>query len=319
MDFRTLANLLATPIEYGFDTLRAFRWSKASPLCPKEKQVHYDIILLAHTVEKGLSISNPRKKFGVEKITMLLHHLSQYDEKWGVFPLEKAYGCLNAYVEWHEEEKFDLGDFGKNIKVFLKRCKHLQLTPRGGVKDISLSEITPDLALEDALNRRASCRRFLLEPVSGELIDRVAKIATRTPSQCNRQSSRIHYYSDREQINELLKLQGGAEGFRESIYNLFVITSEMSAWSGVKARSQSYVDASLTSMQVLNACQSLGLGTCPLSLAVTNSKEKAMCKVGNISTGERLVLMIVFGHPEKIDLIAARSERMPINEVLINH
>jgi len=319
VSIRTIANLLATPVEYFFDAVRIFKWSKASPLCPINKKLHYDILLLAHTVEKGLSVTNPRKKFGVEKITSLLNFLEKYDAKWGVFPLEKSYGCLLAYVHFHEKEKFDLGDLGLSINAFLNRCSSLGITPKGGLKEISNNDILPCIAQETALNSRFSSRRYEPRIVPHELIERIGTIASRTPSQCNRQSSRVHYYSRREDIDKLLSLQGGAEGFRESVFNLFVISSEMSAWSGVKARSQAYVDGALTSMQVLNACQSLGLGACPLNLAVTNNREKSICVAGGISQGERLIMMIAFGFPDEADFSVARSERLPANQVLVTH
>jgi nitroreductase len=319
LNFRTLINLLATPLEYCFDTLRAFRWSKASPLCPIDKQLHYDILLLAHTVEKGLSVSNPREQFGVEKITLLLSFLAGYKLEYGQFPMEKSYGCLLAYVNWHKSIGVDLGEFGSSIQVFLNRCLALDLEPKGGVKLIANGSHLINTGYELALNSRFSCRRFEPLVVPQDLITRISSVAARTPSQCNRQSSRVHYYSDRDEIDKLLRLQGGAEGFRESVFNLLVITSEMSAWSGVKARSQSYVDGALTSMQVLNACQSLGLGACPLNLAVTNRRESLICNAGGISNGERLIMMIAFGFPEKIDLSVARSERMQIDKIMVRH
>jgi len=319
MNIRITANLLATPFEYLHDALRAFRWSKASPLSPYNRRLHYDILLLAHTVEKGLSVSKPRKGFGTNKINQLLNFLGHYDERWGNFPMEKAYGCLKSYVDWHASVNFDLGQLGVKIQEYLTRCELLSLTPKGGVKHIACGTTAPAPEFQQSLLSRFSCRRFEPVKVTESDLSYIASVAARTPSQCNRQSSRVHYYSDREKIDQLLRLQGGAEGFRESVYNLFLVSSEMSAWSGVKARSQAYVDGSLTAMQVLNACQSLGLGACPLNLAVTNIREKNICDAGGISRGERLIMMIAFGVPEKVDLCVARSERMMPFEVLINH
>jgi nitroreductase len=317
--FKPLLTVLIMPIEYMFDFFRAFKWSKASPLCPKYKQLHYDILLLAHTVEKGLSVSNPRVKFGRAKILNLLKYLSQYDHNWGVFPLEKSYGCLQAYVKWHIEKEVDLEDLGIRINEFITRCESLNIESKGGVKEISNSSLQINIDAEEFLKARFSCRQFLPKLVQEELLNRVMEIARRTPSQCNRQSGRIHYYSKPEDIDRLLRLQGGAEGFRESVPNLFVISSEIGAWSGFKARSQAYVDGSLLAMQVLNACQALGLGACPLNLAISNRKELAICNAGGIPTGERLILMIAFGLPEPIDLVVARSERMTIQNLLIKH
>jgi nitroreductase len=48
-----------------------------------------------------------------------------------------------------------------------------------------------DLALEDLLTRRHSCRAFLAEPVPDAVIERIVAIAQRTASWCNAQPWRI--------------------------------------------------------------------------------------------------------------------------------
>lgn len=319
MGFREIANILYTPVEYFNDWLRQVRWSKASPICPKELQVSYDIILLAHTVEKGLSVSKPRSGFGVEKISKLIFYVDIYDQKWRKFPLDKTYGCLTEYLEWHHSIGHDLGSFGSSIKTCCEKLASMGASRKGGTKIISTSSLQPDVNFENSLLSRFSCRRFEDRKVPSEVLHRISAVALRTPSQCNRQSVKLHYYSDETMIDSLLRLQGGAEGFRESVKNLFVVTSEISAWSGAKARSQAYVDGALVVMQVLNACQSLGLGACPLNLAVLNSREREIQVKGSIPKGERLVVMIAFGYPEIVDLKVARSERVPENEMMVIH
>ncbi|ATG88497.1 nitroreductase family protein [Methylomonas koyamae] len=319
MYFKPLLNILITPVEYAFDFFRAFSWSKASPFCPKQKQLHYDILLLAHTVEKGLSVSKPREGFGRVKILNLLHFLSLYQDDWSRFPLEKSYGCLKSYLDWNTSKGVELGDFGDKIYAFLQRCEQLGLEPKGGVKHISNSSLQNNPAAQAFLKARFSSRRFQPDKVDPDILSEIVEIARRSPSQCNRQSGRIHYYSRFEDIDRLLRLQGGAEEFRESVPNLFVISSEISAWSGFKARSQAYVDGALLAMQILNACQSLGLGACPLNLAVSNYKELKICEAGGISKGERLIMMIAFGFPEPTGLVVARSERMCTADLLTCH
>lgn len=315
---KELLNLFMILPEYCIDFLRAIKWSKASPFCPAKNKLYYEIILLAHTVEKGLSITNPRLKFGKLKIEKLLGVLNKYDDEWDTFPVEKSYGCLVEYVELHKNKNIDLGILGDEINKFILTCESRQLSLRGGTKMIFNND-TSSLSYENALNARYSSRRYKHLKVEDDLIERIVNIALRTPSQCNRQTTHIHYFSDKEVINKLLLLQGGAEGFREDVYNLFVISSDMSAWSGYKARSQTYVDASLLSMQVLNACQSLNLVTCPLNLAVSNLKELKICKTGNIPTNERLIMMISFGYSDGKDMLVARSERVTKERLLCVH
>lgn len=314
---RELANLGFILIEYIFDFFRAIRWSKSSPFCPKEKKYYYEIILLAHTVEKGLSVTNPRMKFGKEKISKLLFFLEKYDFDWNLFPVEKSYGCLKQYIKLHDENNINLENFGSKIKIFLDRCEQHNISSKGGIKTILRDNQT--YTLENGLLSRYSSRQYEAKIVEKEILNKIINIALRTPSQCNRQSGKIHYYSNKNQIDKLLRLQGGAEGFREDVHNLFVITSDMSAWSGFKARSQSYVDGSLLSMQVLNACFSLSISACPLNLAISNKKELEICKVGNIPTNERLIMMISFGYSAEKEFLVAMSHRIePIN-LLTSH
>lgn len=317
---KNLLNVLLIIAEYFLDYLRQIRWSKASPLSPKVRSIYYDIILLAHTVEKGLSVPEPRPNFGQQKIRELISCLDRYGFKnVDLFPIEKSYGCLSEYMMFHQAIGVETGELGKIINVFLTNCEQHKIKKKGGTKSINNALLEPSPEVQDFLLSRFSCRNFEDSIVKSSTLKKLADIVVRTPSQCNRQSAKLHYYSDPEIIDSLLRLQGGAEGFRANVRNLFVVSSDLTAWSGLKARSQAYVDGSLLAMQTLNACQSLGLGCCPLNLAVTNKKELDICAAGNISTGERLIMMIAFGYPKQVQLKVARSERVDISNVMVKH
>ncbi len=318
MNIKSMLNVGMVFVEYCYDFYRTLLWSKASPFCPKQKRLYYDIVLLAHTVEKGLSVKTPRPKFGRTKIMPMLSMLDEYSFDWPLFPVEKSYGCLTAYMDWHKSRDINLDeDILKKISSFLSRCEQNGIIAKGGVKTISGSA-NFDSSL-DLLSGRYSSRQFLPEVISDEKLDFISTLVKRAPSQCNRQSARVHYYSDKNKIDELLRLQGGAEGFREDVYNLFVISSEISAWSGYKARSQAYVDGSLLAMQVLNACHLSKLGCCPLNLAVSNHRELKIIKAGGISQGERLIMMIAFGEIEEKEFVAATSERISNDTLMVCH
>lgn len=315
---KQIANVGFIIIEFFIDYLRALKWSKSSPLCPNVKKHYYEIILLAHTVEKGLSIKNPRMKFGQVKIPKLLSHLEKYGFDNDLFPVQKSYGCLNEYIQLHKKNNFNLGEMGEKINIFLQQCDAKKIVPTGGTKKI-VPTIDNSFSFHDGLLFRFSSRQYIPTVVSEEILNKIIEISLRTPSQCNRQSGRVHYYSNKNVIDQLLKLQGGAEGFREDVYNLFVITSDISAWSGFKARSQAYVDGSLLAMQVLNACFANNIGSCPLSLAVSNKRELQISKTGNIPTNERLIMMISFGYQKENEYVVARSERISTTSLMTKH
>ncbi|MCS7465777.1 nitroreductase family protein [Stieleria sp. ICT_E10.1] len=314
---RALASLLLLPGELFGDWLHCLRWGKGSPFSPSQPSLYYDIVLLAHTVEKGLSLTDTRASFGQQKIAAVLDLCDQYDWSGPSFPLQMAYGALSEYREFHSERNIDLGEIGSKISKFIERAEGQGIEPKGGT-------VTPrtqidGLSPSDFLCSRWSCRDFTPATVPREDVERIVKCAQSAPSQCNRQSVRVHVYQGKHLIEELLRLQGGSGGFSQRVSNLFVVTSETFAWSGAKPRHQPYVDGGIFAMQLGMSCISHCYGCCFLNLAVTNRHEKQIKQAAGISQAEKLILMMAFGVPNARDRGAARSERLPVTQVLTFH
>ncbi|KRP34891.1 MAG: hypothetical protein ABS34_12135 [Opitutaceae bacterium BACL24 MAG-120322-bin51] len=126
-------------------------------------------------------------------------------------------------------------------------------------------------------------------------------------------------YQGDASVQKLLTIQGGSRGFSGEVKNLFVVSSEITAWSASSARNQDYIDGSLFAMNLLLSCHAHGLAACPLNLAFRNSKEKAVRVAADIPDSERLLMMISFGHPNDEVNYAASSPRLPMEEVLTEH
>jgi nitroreductase len=169
------------------------------------------------------------------------------------------------------------------------------------------------------LQSRFSCRSYAPETLPLGLVEEVVKVAQSAPSQCNRQSARVHLYQDEAMIQKLLGIQGGSRGFSEEVKNLFVVSSEITAWSASSSRNQDYIDGSLLAMNLLLSCHAHGLAACPLNLAFRNSKEKLVRVAGGIPNSERLLMMISFGSPNREVGYAASSPRLPTEEIFIVH
>jgi nitroreductase len=251
----------------------------------------------------------------------MLDLLEIYPREFDRFPVEKAYGALLEYRRWHQSNSFEMGAIGDRVEDFLTRCVAANEVPKGGIKHLSLAPLSGKAAEGGSvLERRYSCRRFKDLVVPESVVEQILAIAQRAPSQCNRQSTKVHCYQQREDILRLLELQRGAKGFEEGVRNLFVISSDMTAWSGCNARNQSFVDGSLFAMHLSLACAEAGIGTCPLNLAVGNIRERTIKKAGGIPGGERLIMMMAFGYPAAQEqLVVAKSERLPVRSVLTMH
>lgn len=298
------------------DASQAIRHNYLSPLEPKEKRDFYRIFILAHSIEKGLSLKNPRVMFGREKIISLMNLVRDCETMQISLPVQMATGALQQYRRKHENESDPLLD---EIDRFVDiQCKKHQTTPLGGLKQITEENWDHHDGL-GPLRGRYSCRSYLPTKIDEPTISSIIREASNAPSQCNRQSVRVHCYQSRSLIDKLLDLQGGASGFSESISNLFVVSSDLVAWGGPGQRNQAYVDASLFAMSLMLACQATGIATCPLNLAVRNKRERQIKACGDIPPSERLVMMIAFGLPDSENRQAAKSPRLQSSDLLTIH
>ncbi|TFY87685.1 hypothetical protein DYL59_18010 [Pseudomonas kairouanensis] len=304
--------------EFFGDMLRFIRHNGYSPLEGRNKKLFYKILIETHTVEKGLSLKEPKPLFGKGKINAIIQMLNDYDRSYSALPVEMALGAFQGYLDLHRTLGIS-DEFVFYLDAYVEHLKRDGTASTGGIKRAATWLGEGGLDAKAFLQSRSSCRMFQPGKIDSPLLTSLVELAQSSPSQCNRQSSRVHVYQDRAVIAQLLALQGGSRGFAQSVDNLFVVTSEVTAWGGAGQRNQLYVDGALFSMGLLLACHANGLGACPLNLAVLNSVEKKIRTVGAIPASERLIMMIAVGLPVESHFRAARSPRRLTTEVLQLH
>lgn len=317
--FRQAMGLLALPWEYSMDLFMYLMNCRLSPFVARETRDSYDLIFFAHTIEKGLSLPQPRPFFGKNNIARVLNLLRSCDaRKTNPAALKMGLGCLMEYIDFHKK----IGQQSDFLVVIEKEAGDLARTltfpAEGGTKDIGDSRqrlVEGAHSYSQFIESRYSCRNFLPDPIPVADVSEIVRIAQAAPSQCNRQSTRAYHYDNKEKIAELLDLQGGARGFAATVPTLIVITNELGAWTGRNERNQCYVDAGLFSMSLLLAFHSKNIGVCALNFAKTNSHERAFRKAAGIPRGERVIMLIAAGHQDPAKATAARSVRCPVESV----
>lgn len=316
--FSKIGKVFQFVTEYAQDLWLWLRHNGYSPLVDRRKRLFYKIIIETHTIEKGLSLPDRRALFGRSKIRFVMSALDAYEPSFSALPAQMALGALDAYLCFHRDQGI-VDPLLDEVEAFLARWREgLSLSPVGGIKRFQFESSSYEDA-ELFLQSRSSLRMFDGNALPlGEVQDLI-RLAQSAPSQCNRQSTQVHLYQDRATIDALLALQGGSRGFSQHVGNLFVVTSEISAWGGPGQRNQPYVDGALFAMCLLLACHSRRIATCPLNLAITNAIERKIKIAGGIPSGERLVMMIAFGKTCREPLRAAMSPRRELNEVLKVH
>ncbi|MCC5829617.1 MAG: nitroreductase family protein [Phycisphaeraceae bacterium] len=318
-------SLALLPVEYIKDFYRFIRYGKGSPLAPKERRLFFDIILTAHTVEKGLSLAQPRPFFGKANIQLLHEMVMDYPKNEADFSIQMSMHAIHEYLRFHTERKLT-DPWIEKVAHFQELWNEKFLRDKVGagfsLRDIStVFESIADRRFSylEFIRSRFSSRSYLPEVIPLKEVELIVRAAQQAPSQCNRQSPNLHLYQDEAKIRELLAIQGGTSGFSNEVRNLFVVTSEITAWSASSSRNQDYIDGSLFAMNLLLALHARGLAACPLNIAFRNSKERRLRRCGGIPDSERLLMLISFGRPNPSVKFAAPSPRPPLSEVLFVH
>lgn len=311
-----IAKILGFFSEYAQDLWLFLRHNGHSPLESRERRLSHKTIIEAHTIEKGLSLPHPKPYFGRDKIAALLNLNEEWTPPEQELSRSMLVGALRDYHTSFSDVPVPDTVLAERISTFVEAHDVNHAT--GGVRYGLIHPAENSEAIR-FLESRFAAREFEQRPLTNEELTQVVALAQRAPSQCNRQSSRLHVYRDHSKIRALLNLQGGARGFAETVPTLFIITSEITAWGGPQQRNQPYVDGGLYSMMLMLALDAKGFINCPLNLAIGNRTERTIKRVGSIPARERLIVMIAAGSQPDHPIRAANSPRLNTSAVCKIH
>ncbi len=306
--------------EYKNDCREYIKYHYNNSNIKTKNAIEAKILRQAHILEKGMSLSNPREKFGVQKAHELLDMIDKYIslgfEIKNSSPVINGIGVLNAYLNFHKNrgegyEPVDVISRFKGFKKYLSSNNY-------GIKSISYNEINNLIGgnFESFFKSRHSVRQFASKPVSTDDIKKVVTLAMRAPSACNRQSCKAYFYNDSRVNTELGKLIAGNTGFEDETQNYLVVTSDMSAFYNSFERNQVYVDGGIFAMALVECLHYYGIASCILQngeFKDKNKKIKKICK--NIPENEKIILFIAIGY-YKDNVVYATSHRKKLDDVL---
>lgn len=295
------------------------RFAKYSFFGKSKTKRHYqaDLIFYYHKIEKGLSLSNPRVGFGEDTVRHLILILENYLEEYGWDDISIcALNTLISYHSFNKKNNLNLPDLYIKLEQLRKTIPDEKHVDAGGIRELKREEIDKStINFKDFAYSRYSIRNFAPGDVSLEIIKEAVYIAQKTPSVCNRQTSKVYVYSNEKLKEEILSYQNGNAGFGTDASKILIVTSELKDYRGITERNQPFIDGGMYSMSLIYALHSLGVGTCPLNLMITKEKENRLKKVAKISDSEVLLMMIAVGNlPSELNV--AYSNRRRIEEVM---
>lgn len=266
------------------------------------QKMQYTILRENHVIEKGMSMLNPRKGFGQEKVAHLIQRLNDYFERYGqmdsdflIYPLS----TVSSYIQYTESNGVEIPEIKKSFHDLHTKIGERKLDSlKAGISEMSKRQLSEacNNGFESLLYSRHSLRYFSNEPVSRELIEKALQMAQRTPSACNRQGWHTHVFNGEESVR-LMYWQEGCRGCEDGFKQSILVTANLKAFLSHEVF-QAYIDGGLYAMNLVNALHSLGLGTIPLSCGFSFEKLKYLDQFG-IPEHEIPILIIAFGNVEE--------------------
>ena len=256
------------------------------------------ILMFSHGLQKGLSLRNPKKIFGLDAANKLEKLLSKRESLFGsswVTEMAKNVlsdlylhnsGSNNSKIERKNSINFISEDIDMSYEQFSKFVKS-----------------------------RHSTRQFSSKDVDINIVKDAIELAQRAPSVCNRQCIRSIVIKKKEVINKLLELQNGNKGFRDEINTLIIITSDARGFYEITERNQPWIDGGLFSMLLSLGLLSKGVGSCMLNWCVNPPTDIKIREILPIKNSEIIIMYMAVGHLQN-SYVVANSPRRPISEVL---
>lgn len=298
-----------------------FRKYNLSVAMEADRALTRQLLMYSHILEKGLATKDSRPFFGRDVAMGLCRYLKDAKGRAGV-PLEArsiAKAVVEAYLTRHEDVEGDEVEskFIQSVADHLAEAigdDQSVCGGDGGVLYLDPNEIQQKAkGIGDAITSRHSIRMYEDTEIRQEVITECVRIASRSPSACNLQPTRVYVYQDKETIKKLLEVQGGARGFLTEVPLLFILTYELSLQIGPRSRMQGYTDTGLFAQSLMLTMLEKGLGSCPLNWAQEVHKDKKLRAIGKVRDSENIVMLLSAGKLPN-NLKCAMSSRLPAKE-----
>lgn len=281
------------------------------------EQVLSELLVVSHTIEKGLTVPESRLGFGEKKVDTLITLLEAIPEDYA--KQEERYlialRTLTRYVIFHHRRDYQLP---KRVEdAYAKYCKFFAIDNLAGFapyKTIKGYEYLSKLSFADFAQLRHSVRFYAEEPIDEERVVEAIRLAQTAPSTCNRQSTKVLHIADKEKINQVLSIHSGCRSFANNIPTLLLIYSDLRDWDGGADFFGPYLDGGIYLMNLLYGLEYNSIGACPLNAYFSKENEKALREILSMQPYEIPVALVACGNIDA-EVQLPLSERRPIRDI----
>ena len=246
-----------------------------------------------HRIEKGLSLINAKRPFGVDlakRMSLFIEYCrkSRFDHQLSA----RATDALHSLAKWNREGDRGLGELTTLTSPY-----------SGRMDQASWAEF---------FRSRKSIRNYSdvsSAPDSLEIL-KVIEMAINTPSVCNRQSWNVWYVSEESLLSKVLLLQNGNSGFR-NLNSILIFGVDRRKFTLGSERNQHWIDGGLFAMSTIWALHAHGFGSCLLNWSVSPERTKELRALIGAEEYFEFITLCAVGRFEKESLAAISPRRSP--------
>ncbi len=256
-----------------------------------------DMLILAHSLEKGMGIPNTRIGYGQEKAYLLASKLKKYEDEYNTnsFPFLESIAVLDKYIELMHEQGVNIDKIESERATFEKEII-IKNHCKAGFYNYNYGELVccKSSILESILSSRHSVRHYSKDEITAEELKEVVSLANMAPSACNRQPVKLFYTKTQEKAFKFEKLVNGSQGFQGEIPYYMLVTVDR-AYFGTDEFLQWYINGGIYLGFLTLAFHSRGIGSIILQWKYAQECEKEVKDLFGIEPNEAIIALIGYG------------------------
>ena len=272
----------------------------------------YYLIMHTHSLEKGLSHFELRP-FGYENIKSIIQKINselKYENHSNHFSFINGINSLREYKKVYEAHNWKDKPEYNEVSEFLKNYENIP-EQKTGAYILTKEELKNDYNIDykKFIKSRHSTRNYKNQELKIEDIKEAVEMAKYSPSACNRQYIKLHYYPTGKMKQNVINYSVGKGGLYLEGVNTFIITFDVNGLLGVGERNQGYFNAGLFATNLVNAFHSLGIGTCFIQFSNSVNEEEKLKQLNDIPSYERIAVILYAGYYDDKSIFAVSPRK----------
>ena len=313
---KALIRTIKTYKIYRAFIIDGYRYQKCHSHIYKLANEERNMLLTSHALEKGMTFKKKKNNWGIQKSESLCASISSYTSNGGdnTDIISLALNVLEQYIK-DPSVSIDSSS-NKRIQELLYMHREKLGEIRAGAKKTAEPPLFDTKAIKEFLFSRQSIRTYSKETITQENIKNALEVAACTPTACNRQTSKVYAFQQKEKIKQILDLQKGGQGWCESANTLFIVTGVLTYFAGIYERTQIYVDGGLFAMNLVYGLHLQHIASCFKMFVRDPDVMSQFREICLIPENEEPIVLILAGHYPKEETTNPVSHRFPVKCVL---